>query len=203
MGILMWKKIDFAQQPPAHLTENDEAYYLREYKIKPPGKTFVDTETNRLITNFKKPIDRQGKPEYRHKKSAIEKMAEELRGFLPNDARIHTIPIPTSKCKIDTAYDNRLVQVLQLLKTSHPLIQTLDLFDCKQSSQASHRGGSRNPRVILQNLTMGVLPTPCEVVVLVDDVLATGAHFIACKSLIVAQSPQVRVVGAFWARAIR
>ncbi|HLP28666.1 MAG TPA: hypothetical protein VK147_08500 [Candidatus Didemnitutus sp.] len=202
MGIIMWKKIDFAQQPPVHLTKADEVYYLREYKTPPQGVRYIETITNDLITNFKKPIDRQGKPEYKYKERAIEQMAEELRDFLPN-AKIHAIPIPTSKCKNDVGYDNRLVQVLQRLKPSHPQIQTLDLFDCIENCQASHLGGSRNPDEIRRNLRLDILPTPCDTVVLVDDVLVTGAHFRACKSMIIEQCPQIRVVGAFWARAIR
>lgn len=181
--------------------DEDEVFYLREYKKHQAGDPYTKGGTYDLITNFKKPVNRKGKPEYWYKEKAIAQMAEELGMFLPTKS-VYVVPVPTSKQKDDVDYDNRLVQVLEQVARANPKIIPLDVFDCIETCQPSHLGGSRNPEEIRTNLRVAPLPQPCSIVVLVDDVLLSGAHFAACKAMILEQSPQTRVVGAFWARAI-
>lgn len=44
-------------------------YHLREYTS---GRDYSHSETNRLIFNFKKPVDRRGRPEWRYEESALQ-----------------------------------------------------------------------------------------------------------------------------------
>jgi len=62
-----------------HITEDDECYYLREYTS---GSGYQFSDTNQLISNLKKGVDRRDRPEYQHKTRAMAVSANELRATI-------------------------------------------------------------------------------------------------------------------------
>ena len=45
--------------------------------------------------------------------------------------------------------------------------------------------------------------SPHTHIVLIDDVITSGAHFAACKRKIRTNYPNMDIVGVFWAKSIR
>ncbi|MCY4289503.1 MAG: hypothetical protein OXC63_13045 [Aestuariivita sp.] len=113
------------------------------------------------------------------------------------------IPIPSSKAKGDPLYDDRIVQMLGAVYPQSPL-------DCREiivqtkTLPSSHGREIRRPRPsnikehysINQSLTQNLKPT----IALVDDVLFTGAHFQAAKSVLQCNLPNQTIIDLFLTR---
>ena len=74
----------------------------------------------------------------------------------------------------------------------------------QQSYEASHHqaDGARKKPPELEAIYRVCNPGPKGTVILVDDVLTTGAHFVAARNVILAQHPATRVIGFFIARRV-
>lgn len=152
----------------------DQCYFLREYTS---GRGYAHSETNRLIHNLKKPPDRRGRPEWRYKELAIQQVAREFRDNLDlaRLQRVTLVPMPPSKARGDPLYDDRMLRVLRAMDVEAQLVAKLRIDGTL------------------------VIPPP-ESIAVVDDVLTTGAHFVAAKTLLAAQFPRAAVRGLFAAR---
>ena len=98
-------KIDNLTRPDHyHLTEDDACYFIGEYTAY---EGFSYSTTNNLIQNFKKPMDRHGLPEWKHREQAIRQVANAFRTALDPDAlnRLTFVPTPPSKAKNDSLYN--------------------------------------------------------------------------------------------------
>jgi len=64
---------------------------------------FTFSQTNDLIQNFKKPVNRRHLAEYRYKDIALRTIAAALREAINEEflAEVTVVPIPPSKCKDD------------------------------------------------------------------------------------------------------
>ena len=70
-------KVDDLIRPDhPHLTEDDACCFIGEYTAR-QGHAY--SVTNNLIWNFKKTMDRRGKPEWPYKEQAIRRAAEAFR----------------------------------------------------------------------------------------------------------------------------
>lgn len=187
----------------AHLTASDQCYFLREYTS---GRGFAHSETNRLILNLKKPPDRRGRPEWHYKELAIQQVAREFRASL-NLSRLRAVtfvPMPPSKRTDDPLYDDRMLRVLLALDEERQL-DIRELMLVADGMEPAHATLTR-PSVedLAANLTIDetcALPTP-STIALVDDVLTTGAHFVAAKRVLTIRFPSVSVRGLFVARRV-
>ena len=95
---------------PSHLTEIDElaysdhyyletgdkCYFLGEYTAR---KGFTFSETNRLVLNLKKPMDRRNKLEWKYKEKAIKEAGAAFGKAIPTEwlDRAVFVPIPPSR----------------------------------------------------------------------------------------------------------
>jgi len=61
-----------------YLEDGDQCWYLGEYTAR---KGYAGSETNNLILNLKKPMDRRERPEWRYKERAIATVASVLHGY--------------------------------------------------------------------------------------------------------------------------
>jgi orotate phosphoribosyltransferase len=66
-----------------------------------------------------------------------------------------------------------------------------------------HAGGTRNPHIDKSTLEWVGFNNDQNLIILIDDVITSGASFKACQQLIFENSPHTTVVGVFWARAIQ
>ncbi|MDI1336123.1 MAG: hypothetical protein PSU94_08080 [Lacunisphaera sp.] len=193
----LWKKLEIVENPPVYIGADDECYYARDYIAR---GSYKDSEANQLISNFKRHPKFRASPAWRYKLAAIDRFARELAAAVTKNVAI--AGIPSSKLADHPEYDSRLVDVLQTLAGLRPDLTVESPFGCKESTVAAHLGGSRSVDEINANLVWRGLSPGCRVLILVDDVLTSGAHFKACKRLVATHAPGVRVAGVFWARTV-
>lgn len=189
-----------------YLNADDECFCLGEYH---PGGGFNAGPVNNLIWNYKKPVDRRGRPEYIHKERAILKVAELVKSVI-NENAIKTctvVPVPPSKSKSDPLYDDRLIRSLRAVGTN---LDVRELLVTTQSMRAHHefKLGEKRPTpedlyamLAIDELCL-VVPAK-ETIVLFDDLLTNGTHFKACKRILNERLPDRAVVGLFIGRAKR
>ncbi len=194
---------DFLRPLYAHLTATDQCYFLREYTS---GRGFTHSETNRLILNLKKAPDRHGRPEWHYKEQAIQHVAREFRASL-NPQRIRAVtfvPMPPSKRKDDPFYDDRMLRVLHAMDEERSL-DIRELLLLAESTVPAHATVAR-PTIedLIANLDIDedcARPAPTSIA-LVDDVLTTGAHFVAAKRVLSIRFPGIPIRGLFVARRV-
>jgi len=189
--------------PPDHtfLGAGDICYYLGEYTAS-AGFTF--SETNALIQNLKKPMDRRTRPEWRYKTWAIERSAQMLREALPDEwvTQVTFVPVPPSKTRDHAEYDDRLLQILQKVGEGRNL-DIRELVVMTENIDPAHlTDDRRSVRELVQRMRLErslVNPAPSAICVL-DDVLTTGAHFKAAEAILRIAFPQTPLAGLFLAR---
>ena len=195
-------KIDALTRPDHwHLREEDECFYAGEYTAR-QGYKF--SETNHLIINLKKPMDRRGTPQWKYKGEAIKAAARLLRSLLPQELLTTSllVPTPPSKAKDDPMYDDRIMQMLQLVGSGLDA-NICELVRQKASMDAAH---DRDDRPTLQQLEENyvlddsALAQDPQSIAVFDDLITTGAHFVAMKNVIAARYPQANMIGIFLAR---
>lgn len=184
-----------------YLEPEDECYYIGEYTAR---GGHACSETNQLIHNFKKSLERRGRPEWNYKERAISRIANLIRANIRNDAVLTFVPIPPSKSKDHPLYDDRMSRVLNFASSGRPS-DVRELIVQVRSVEATHLSNERpSPDDLLQNYLLDealCMPEP-QLIFLVDDVLTTGCHFKAAKRLLSTRFPNVRIVGLFVARRV-
>lgn len=194
----LWKKIDLLEVRPFCLQEGDDCYYAREFVAR---GGFGASHTNDLIVNFKKAPRYRGTSAWKYKVDAARRFATELSSALPDDISISIIP--ASKVATDPEYDPRMDMMLEHLCGIRPDVHVQSPFRVRSSSTAVHHGGDRRIATITDNLVWnGFSGNRPDGLVLVDDVITSGAHFKACQRIIERHHSTVSIAGLFWARTI-
>lgn len=193
-------KIDALTLPDHHyLDAEDICYYAGEYTA---GEGHAYSETNQLIHNFKKSVDKRGSAQWQYKERAIAQAANIFRGAIKADAQVTFVPVPPSKAKSDPMYDDRMLRLLQLVCTGRPA-DIRELVVQTRSSASAHLSASRpRPEDLIANYVLDESfsePAPSTIFV-VDDVLTTGCHFKAVKRVLGRRFPGASIVGLFIAR---
>ncbi len=187
-----------------YLNDDDACCFFGEYSA---GEGYRHSTTNQLIINFKKPTDRRGLPEWKYKEKAIRETATAFKSALLKVLdRLTFVPIPPSKAKDDPLYDDRMVRMLNSIRPTPPL-DIRELIVQIASTESVHVKEERMRPEQIENLyrvddKQCIMPVQ-ERIVIVDDVLTTGAHFRAAKSILTKRFPQTRIVGLFIARTAR
>lgn len=185
-----------------YLTGEHECFFFYEYTA---GQGYAYSLGNRFILNLKKPVQRRGMQDYQYKEQAVmsgghllHQVLLRVPAMLPN---ITVCPIPPSKVATDPEYDDRMSRIA-MAACQGTVAEARELLIQVESGVASHvqaSGSRKKPDELAANYRL-VGPPPRPIVMLVDDVLTTGAHFVAARSVILAQYPNTRVVGMFMAR---
>ena len=189
-----------------YLDRSDRCYCLGHYHS---GEGFEGLGLNRIVLDLKRePGTQYSNPgAWQDKREAITRISSiltiSLRKLFP-DKKITLIPVPPSKKTEDPEYDDRMVQICNQMAAGLAPVDVFELFVIKQSVQASHLSQMRPTKEQLkENFKLNIQDTgyrPGPLVILLDDVLTSGAHYSACKELLEGLFPAVTVVGFFVAR---
>lgn len=115
--------------------------------------------------------------------------------------RVGMLPVPPSKAQDDPHYDDRNFQTVTQIcsQTGFRLCRDIETIS---PIVASHSGGTRNPQTIKQSLgRIARNANECDWVFLVDDVLVSGAHFVAVSELLRETEFTGEIIGLFLARS--
>lgn len=187
----------------AHIGPGDACYFLREYT---KGQGYAFSDTNQLIFNLKKGMDRRTHQDWRYKGRAITQCAHEMKAALSTDwlARAVLVPVPPSKARNDAAYDDRMHQVCELIA---PGGGVRNLVIQGGSTRASHEcdDGERvsvDELKALYTIDAGLAEPAPAWIGIVDDVVTAGTHFRAMSDVLGAKYPGVSITGLFIARRV-
>jgi len=192
---------DLVRRDHYYLAAEDVCIFWGEYTAQ---KGYSHSATNSLISNLKKKMDKKGSGEWKYKGIAIEQTAKIFKDRLnPAFLKVATVvPRPPSKAKTEPLYDDRMLQVAQRFASG---CDVRELLVMRKSDKASHERDDRpNPDDLEKILMVDesvAKPTP-KTILLVDDVLTTGAHFVAAKRVLQRRFPGVDVTGLFAARRV-
>lgn len=184
-----------------YLDGEDTCYYAGEYTA---GEGHAYSETNQLIHNFKKTMDKRGTSQWAHKERAIQHAANIFRAAIRQDAQITFVPIPPSKAKNDPMYDDRMLRMLQAVCVGRPA-EIRELVIQVQSLVPAHLSTTRpTPGELIANyqLDESLTEPPPTTILVIDDVLTTGCHFKAVKHVLLQRFPDANIVGFFIARRV-
>ena len=194
---------DLTRGDHRYLAAGDVCHFIGEYTAR---RGFAYSATNSLILDFKKPVGRAGRPEWRYKEAAIAIAAAVLRGAVHPSVldRLVFVPVPPSKARDAAGYDDRLVRMLRMVRPQQPL-DVRELIVQARSTEAAHLRTVR-PRpdelAALYRIDAALAAPGPGVVAVVDDLLTTGAHFRAAATVLKAAFPDIDVVGLFLARRV-
>lgn len=184
------------------LTPDDQCYFFGEYTAR---QGFEHSQTNDIIVNLKKPVSRRGRPEYAYKTGAIRRIAAALSRNFNQTARdcYCMVPIPPSKRPDHPDYDDRIIQICTQL---NPPVPTCNVLQTGIDRTPAHEcNDPRDPEALYQSLVFNeTLRTQIagKHIFLIDDVLCTGASFVACKRKLTETLPGTTVIGVFVARRV-
>ena len=158
-------------------------------------------------------MDRAGQYDWRYKAEAVARVASAFaRNWrwqeLHASHRACLVPLPPSRARNDPLYDPRMLDMLRALSAAVGV--PLDVRDCLSFSglfDASHEAEARpSPEALYLDLTTDWLAgrpeDPPGVIFLFDDMLTTGAHFVAASRRLRELFPDVQIVGNFVARRV-
>lgn len=192
---------DFIRPDHHHLNSSDSCYFFGEYTAR---RGFNHSQTNQLISNFKKCVSRMHEYDFRYKRSAIETIATELHRHI-SPANLTFVPIPPSKAKQDPLYDDRLQRVLTRYSELSPGVDWRDIVIQSRTTRATHTTDDRlslQELIGLYSIDQTLTPNIRDTIVIVDDVLTTGCHFKAVKATLAAEFPNKPILGIFVARRV-
>jgi len=202
-------QIDETTRPDHYfLGADDLCWYGGDYTAR---GGFGCSPINNLVSNFKKSVLKRDLPEYYYKERAIASVGLDFAGsFAPvTFAQATFVPIPPSKAPDHAEYDNRMTLALTCManavRASHRIDADVRELVIQQGSYAAshtnpqHRMQPRDlvPLYAINEALIGRIPTN---ILIVDDVLTTGSHFVAMKSVLSQRFPGVWIGGLFIAR---
>ena len=199
----------------AALHWTDECYYLLEFY---PGKRYGFGSDNDLVKNFKRRVDGSGVIALRRKEWALRDIASLLRpafASLFDFGACTFVPVPPSRPRSHPHYDHRVAQLLQLACPASADIR--ELIVCREEREPAHYSEVRpSAAMLLENYVLGeggvnaaAAGNPSsaagpvrERIVVFDDVVTSGNHFVACRKFLLTHFPGREVVGVFVARRV-
>ena len=182
---------------------DEECYYLFEFY---PGKRYGFDPGNDVVKNFKRPVDCSDGRALRQRARALRNLANLLRPMLANlfdPAATTFVPVPPSRARGSVHYDDRVVRLLRLACPVSADIRELIL--CREEREPAHFSAERpGVEALLGNYVLGadVADPVRERIVVFDDVVTSGNHFMACKRFLLGHFPGRQVVGVFVARRV-
>lgn len=206
MNNLRWDlhRVDESNLSDHHwLSASDACYYFHEYT---PKQGFNYSPANNFVLNFKIKVRHRSEPRYRYKTQAIDEAGRRwnvLLQTMASDQQLTLVPIPPSKAKGHAEYDDRIWRAIQIASAGRQ-VDARELIVQSESYAAAHEQGDghRIRPDELQPMYQVSDIAPRQTVILFDDMLTTGCHFVAARDAILARWPSRNVVGFFLARRV-
>jgi predicted amidophosphoribosyltransferase len=162
------------------------------------------SDGNNVIINIKKSPALRGTRQWYYKEQTISSVASILRRTMPTLGdidKITFVPIPPSKTKNHHLHDDRMSQVLSKIRL--PNFDYRELLYTTENRDALHESTRRRDideiagsMAIDERLINGVR----QKIVLVDDMITTGASFCAARRVLQEQFADAEYAGLFLAR---
>lgn len=194
-----------------YLRPEHRCYFWGEYTPweYTKGLKWDYSETNRLIADFKAPLAKENSTDWVRKRAAIDTVSSAFASFWKWSAlapQALLVPVPPSRPRTDPSFDDRMTQVLHQIRIKTAAnLDIRELIVSDGSIPTSHTAEKR-PKLdaIVGSLSLDSPPaTAPKFIFLFDDVLTTGAHFVACSELLKKRFPDAGIVGNFIARCAR
>ncbi len=190
---------DLTRREHYYLGDQDTCFYLGEYSARKGGAFGM---TSVLVHDLLQPRNPAVVKQEHRKDRALGSVAQWLHEvFDPgNLASVTFVPLPVSGAGIVTDNDDRMFRIL---KRSAKGLDIRKLIELTSATGTGEYGSLRSgPNVLYENMRVVLALTEPKpgAIFLVDDVLATGANFIAAKRRLRQVLPDVPVFGLFVAR---
>ena len=197
MSDCKWRIIDELDRP-YYLNDEDYCVYAREHV----DGGYEASKSNQMIFNYKKPITYKNTTQWFYKLHSIGLFASELNLLrFPKNSIL--IPAPTSKPRTSALFDSRIDDSLSKLIEYRSDLIIQKIIDVNNELLSVHsEGGSRRPEDLIPFLEVSdftIQPLPNRVF-FVDDLITSGGHFRACKTVFNKKYPDIQFIGVFWAR---
>lgn len=199
----MWQVLSGVADPPRYLVDEgvaNECFAAREY-VSGAGYSLP---TNSEVQNFKKCASRrENEGEWHYRDRAVRLFARELASLIADNA-ICVSWVPSSIPSSDPEYSRRFEDMLQVARQTATGITVVEPIRRSSRVDSMHSGGSRSIDRAgrgLEWIGFGEAGPP-QALLVVDDVVTTGASFCAYRRLLLSNAPRVQVYGAFWARTV-
>lgn len=194
---------DLTRPDHTYLAPDDRCYFLGEYTAR---KGFAYSATNNLVLNFKIGVEHRNSARWRYKAGAIRQAAAAFANAINAEAlgQATLVPIPPSKARDHPEYDDRMVRMLRAIRPQPPL-DIRELISQRTTTAAAHQSDTRpqpDDLVQLYMLDPSAIQPPPSRIVIFDDVLTTGAHYVAARTVLAAAFPGVEIIGCFIARRV-
>lgn len=195
-------KIDALTRPDhSYLVDGDSCFFFGEYTAR---AGYDAGPTNDLIHNFKKSPERRGRPEWKYKERSIAAAASAYSVALNPEyaAQATFVPMPPSKAKDHAEYDDRLVRMLQQMTFRGPVDIRELIIQKGTRAKGAHDGDRPGPDELAAMYQIDerlAKPAPRRIA-LFDDLLVTGASFVAARRVLQARFRGIDVTGLFLAR---
>ena len=176
-----------------YLRASDECYFLWEYC---PGSEAHPA--SRLIRDFKLMPGLKA----RHKAAAMHQAAAALSAVIPETwrSRAMFVPLPPSKSTSHPQYDGRLPTLLAWVQPG--LTNVREILQARTDSTACQKGMSPAERSAGLIVTSEGRSPPPDTIILVDDVVTSGAHFKGAALALQRIYQPRKIVGLFLARTV-
>jgi predicted amidophosphoribosyltransferase len=179
----------------AYLNSEDECYFVWEYS---PGSLAHPA------TRFIHELKALGAPNAARKTAAIHFAADAISASLPGSWRESAtfVPMPSSKTKGHPDHDTRIARLLGWVRPG--LADVRNLLQVRADTPSLQKGVVPLDRAANLIVTPEVnRPAPPSTIVLVDDVITSGAHFRAAVLALHEKCAPKKVIGLFLCRTVR
>lgn len=196
---MLLKVDDLIRPDHSYLLPTDDCYFFGEYK---PRQGFNAGWGNDIVSNLKKSPLKKGRPEYRYKELAITQASATYRQALPAAwlASVTFVPVPPSKSRDHPEYDDRIEQIARgFAPDVRSLINQDGDRECAHLSDIRPRPEDHVARYRIDEAQ--ALSPPVHLIV-IDDVLTTGASYVAMRTVLSQRFPDASISGIFLTRRV-